>query len=353
VAAKRTSEATGAMIDQADRKSIGHGPHTSMLLSNHRLYETRSLDEARDKLNRSLVPHALDCRSAPGQFECIHNAITLQDVTINAIFYGASVSVDMPDIQDNLFLVLVIRGSCHIESGTQSFDVRAGEMFVINAEQPFYAQISQDFEEIVVGIDTKAVGPAMLRLVDRPTSVPLRFDLRPLTAEGPPGSLVRFLRLLCLEMDAERSALDNKLMMGRYEQTLLSLILTTLPHNYSDWIEQGVPAAVPYYVHRAERFIRANLEAAVTLDSIVASSGVGMRSLHHGFRQFRQMTPMGFLKECRLQRVRDQLRSSATIGQPINRIARDSGFEHPSKFTQAYKDRFAELPSETRRRAAY
>lgn len=308
----------------------------------------------RTKLSETLAPSVTvqqlipRFEQSPSDFLYTHNGICLHNITINAISYGSPVVLKLQDIRRFLFFVLVIRGECRIASGENGFVAKANEMFVINAGQPIHAELSNGFQEIVIGIDVDALTPAILRMIDRPISIPIRFDCAPLPFEGDGSPLGRFIRLLCAEMDAERTSFEFKAIGELYEQTLLSLMLTSLPHNYSEWLQHGVPAAIPYYVRRAERFVRDNLRLALTLDDIVQASGTGMRSLHQAFREFRRTTPMLYLKECRLQLARARLQDKGFQNRSIAELAHEVGFEYPNKFSRAYRLRFNELPSTTR-----
>lgn len=323
-------------------------------LARYQLCSTTNPDIARIKLSETLAPSVTvqqlipRFEKTPSNFLYTHNGIVLQNITINAISYGSPVVLELHDIQKFLFFVLVIRGECRITSGENRFIAKAGEMFVINAGQPIQAELSSEFQEIVIGIDANALTPAILRMIDRPISIPIQFDCAPLPFEGDGGPLGRFVRLLCAEMDAERTSFKFKAISELYEQTLLSLMLTSLPHNYSEWLHHGVPAAIPYYIRRAEHFIRENLQSALTLDDIVQASGTGMRSLHQAFREFRRTTPMLYLKECRLQLARARLQDAKFHDRSIAELAHEVGFEYPSKFSRAYRLRFNELPSTTR-----
>jgi len=288
----------------------------------------------------------------PSTFACTHNVIDLRNIAIHAVSYDGPVRfIDETRAKTVLSLVLVLDGRCEIDDGEKRFSVGPNEMFVINTGQTTRGFTSPNFKDIVLRIDASAITPLLVHMIGRSMAVPLHFETYPCQGSPAVGSLIRFLRLLCMELDADESPLKYDHVSAAYEQTLLTLLLTSIPHNYSEWLSQGIPAAAPYYVVKAERFIRENLRSSITLDDIIAASGIGRRSLQKGFRQFRCLTPMLYLKECRLQYVRTQLQNPALRDQRIAEIAHQAGFEHPSKFCQSYRLRFNELPSDTRRGA--
>jgi transcriptional regulator GlxA family with amidase domain len=83
---------------------------------------------------------------------------------------------------------------------------------------------------------------------------------------------------------------------------------------------------------------------------MIVVSGVSARSLHAGFRRFRNTTPMLYLKNHRLDLARRQLREGADTGVSVTEVALACGFTHLSKFARDYLERFGERPSMTLKR---
>jgi hypothetical protein len=68
------------------------------------------------------------------------------------------------------------------------------------------------------------------------------------------------------------------------------------------------PTLIPGIVRRAERFMIDNVDKPITVSDVTDYLGVGLRTLQAGFRQWRSSTPNAFLRQTRLQFVRDALR---------------------------------------------
>jgi AraC-like DNA-binding protein len=58
---------------------------------------------------------------------------------------------------------------------------------------------------------------------------------------------------------------------------------------------------------------------------------------------------MRYLRNARMERVREELLRGETV-ETITEIALRWGFSEPGRFSVAYRERFGERPSETRRR---
>jgi AraC-like DNA-binding protein len=109
-------------------------------------------------------------------------------------------------------------------------------------------------------------------------------------------------------------------------------------------------AIVPGGVKRAIEFMHANLGGDVTIADLAAVANVASRTLFKHFRDFTGVSPMRYLRERRLDRVREELERSADAS--VSDVAMRCGFAHLGRFAAAYRSRFGESPSATARRGS-
>jgi transcriptional regulator GlxA family with amidase domain len=131
---------------------------------------------------------------------------------------------------------------------------------------------------------------------------------------------------------------------------LKRLLLAGVPHNHSDLFNRAAPGPAPYYLRRVEEYIRHHAVEPISFSDLVEASGVSGRSLHFGFRRFRDDTPMGYLKKYRLDLAHKMLKIGIDEGRSVTEIAFACGFTHLSKFASSYLERFKERPSDTLKR---
>jgi transcriptional regulator GlxA family with amidase domain len=101
-------------------------------------------------------------------------------------------------------------------------------------------------------------------------------------------------------------------------------------------------------MRRVVNYIAAHVRDPSSLADFVAVSGVSVRSLHAGFRHYKNTTPMGYLKAYRLDLARRDLAGADANGRSVTEVALGCGFSHLSKFARDYRLRFGEAPSRTR-----
>jgi AraC-like DNA-binding protein len=130
------------------------------------------------------------------------------------------------------------------------------------------------------------------------------------------------------------------------EQALLLLLLKSVPNSCSDRMSIGT-SAVPYYVRRAEQYIRAHLRQEMSIDDLIKASGVSGRTLFSGFEKSRDTTPMRYIKSLRLDQAQAALVSGQTARVKIADVANGVGYKNLSQFSRDYKRRYGETPRET------
>ncbi len=135
------------------------------------------------------------------------------------------------------------------------------------------------------------------------------------------------------------------------EQMVSTAFLLGHSHTYSDALLRPQSAAVPFYVKRAEAFIEAHFSEPLSLADIAAHAGVSARSLQNGFQNFRNTTPMGFLRSLRLKRAYETLLLSDPGTVTVTEIALRCGFGHLGEFATVYRHTFGEAPRQTLARA--
>jgi transcriptional regulator GlxA family with amidase domain len=98
-------------------------------------------------------------------------------------------------------------------------------------------------------------------------------------------------------------------------------------------------------VARAVDYIHENLGEPITLADLVRESGVAGRTLLKHFHDFKGVSPMRYLRNLRLKRVRDELEDGTGIR--VSESALRWGFLHAGRFSIEYRKRFGESPSAT------
>jgi AraC family ethanolamine operon transcriptional activator len=100
-------------------------------------------------------------------------------------------------------------------------------------------------------------------------------------------------------------------------------------------------------VRRAEDYMRAHLEAPLSMFDLCREFDVSERTLRYAFQEVRGLSPMAYFQARRLNAVRQELKAAPTGTATVQEIAQRWGFWHSGEFASAYRRLFGELPSQT------
>jgi AraC-like DNA-binding protein len=157
--------------------------------------------------------------------------------------------------------------------------------------------------------------------------------------------LWRLIQFLAEQLDATSDPLPA-LVLRELEQTILVAFLSANRHTFSHLLEREPKDAVPWHVRRAEEFIEAHWDEAISIESLVGATGVGARTIFKAFQQVRGYSPMAFARTVRLKHARKML-AAGKPGTSVTSVAFACGFGNLGHFARDYRQAFGEPPSAT------
>ncbi len=162
--------------------------------------------------------------------------------------------------------------------------------------------------------------------------------------------LWRLLRFFAEQLDATSDPFPTPV-LRELEQTILVAFLTANRHSFSHLLEHKPKDTLPSHVRRAEDFIEAHWDEAITIEKLVEATGVGARAIFRAFQQTRGYSPMAFARMIRLRHAREML-SAPAMETSVTAVAFVCGFGNLGHFARDYRETFGERPSETLARAS-
>ena len=143
--------------------------------------------------------------------------------------------------------------------------------------------------------------------------------------------------------------LDHAQAVADLERILIFGLLVAQPHNYLDALNCARATEAPSAVRDAIELIQSHPERPWTTLSLAQRTAVSVRCLQEGFRRSSGVPPMRYLRDVRLNRVHDDLRSAQPDSTGVGQIARRWGFQYHGRFAADYREKFGQTPSETLR----
>ncbi|MBJ3809351.1 helix-turn-helix transcriptional regulator [Streptomyces flavofungini] len=193
-------------------------------------------------------------------------------------------------------------------------------------------------------IDAALVDQEFAALTGRPPVSSVRFDFA-LDLAKAKGRAVRLLvRSLLEQLDSGDPLFQRPELQRSQVRCLVTALLLAQPHSHTGELHDGPRPGYPRTLRAALAFIEANLTERISLDGIAAAAGCSPRTLSSAFRGRLGISPLSYVRDLRLDRIRADILAST---DPVGTIAYRWGVSHLGRFARAYRDRFAELPSDT------
>ena len=322
---------------------------TGIPLANRPRLVSHDIHQVHHHMCEMFCPHDLRIEGGSPPIAFRHHHASLRTVSFNATDYGnpyGRVVVNIPAMEAIYLVQISLAGAARITQGKTTFELSKGQMCLLNPGSRVHQTFDEGYKHFTIKLSKSGLDAVLAQeLGFRPGE--LNFHATPVRLEGAAAAFARLVRTICDDLDDGSSAFGHSRAVGAVEQALQRLLLAAVPHNHSDLFNTPASTPAPYYVRRVEEFIHQHASDPVTLDEMIAVSGVSARSLHTGFRRFRDTTPMNYLKNCRLVLAHRQLREGVESGLTVTEVAMACGFTHLSKFARDYHDRFGERPSAT------
>jgi len=328
-----------------ERRICRMSPGTAPLLERQKIFHGRDAEQTRAFLRGKEFRFEVLPRDLPG-LDVHINGVYLPGAFIGYIHYGAAVTVRATPARDDYWIQLPVCGSIETTTGRASVACDAGHAAVCAPMQENVLRSAAGSARFNVSLTRGAMARQLTALLGDVPRQLVAFEPSVDMGSGYGRSLGRLLHFAAHELECEDSMLWEPHAMARLEELLITGLLLSHPHNYSDALRRLDRPVAPRDVKRAIEYIQANLADGVTMTDLVEQSRVPGRTLFKHFRDFTGVSPMRYLSNARYERVRDALRH-AQPGDTVSQIAMRCGFTHMGRFAVEYRQRFGEAPSTT------
>lgn len=308
-------------------------------LAGHRRVCSRKPEVLRDTVADLAVGHDVLVRG--GLLDGLVNGASVGSVNLVYVRYGGSVLVEAPATGRRV-AVTVPLGPMEVRSRRvrQTF---SREGFVLAADRATVMRPDPQAGAIVIAVERSRLDHALARLAG---SAAGRVEFGPRWTA--PVASRAIVDATWRHVASVLAALPTVPPIARrsLETTLLDAILLGMPHSHSALLAS--PPLVPGGAHadRARAWLEEHYREPVSVADVAAGVGLSVRQLQEVVRARFGLTPMQLLREIRLERARELL--SSGVAPTVARAAMEVGCTHLGRFAAFYRDRFGELPSETR-----
>lgn len=306
---------------------------------------SRDVDETRELVADVFCEHRLQVRNASA-LNYQHSYLSTGRLSFSQINYGADVSIEPEPLSSFYLVQLPLSG--YDRQRVSGHELHSDHRFgsVHGPYETLEMNWSIDCRKLVVRIEREALEQHASSLYGHGVSKLLQF-YSGMNLDHPACAAWRnTARHMFGELQRSPQLFDLPLIRAQFEQTLMTALLSWQPHNLHDGAEQKLPRILPRHVKLAADYMQNHPELPVTVESLAQICGVSGRTLFAGFAKFMGMSPMRYLRDVRLERVRQDLLDPH---QPrsVTLIAMRWGFFQLGRMAVDYRKHFGEGPRDT------
>lgn len=263
------------------------------------------------------------------------HAMTLRHSSMNGYIEG-----DIPPGEDYVIQWLV-SGTSVVDLGRDPLPQKIGRPLLFPAHRTFVFSFT-DYDQRLVQLNRETINDmAEERMGAQPDAV--RFDHTKLPAQ--PATALWLDTVGLIARTTQRGDV-NPLLWSELARMAGAAFFELYP-------PQGValPKAVMGSEHarlrRAVEYIHENAQLPLTPSELAVVADLSVRALQNAFQKTLGMSPLGYARQVRLERVHAELQVAQRSDTTVSEVAHRWGFAHLGRFAAAYAQRFGVSPSQT------
>jgi AraC-like DNA-binding protein len=308
------------------------------------------VDQARSFFLDMYCPIAIDPLPTDADFQLESDVIRLGPLTIGQLQFATPVALTASGL-DGYHITMPLTGTVHTWQAGQEVLAAPERAAIFRPGRSVRTRHVPESVQLDIRIEQAALEQELAGLLGHPIDGPI--DLPPdmdLTT-GPGRTWRRLVQLVRAESEDLEGLLYEPLIAEQLRHSILSGLLLTTPHRYSDELVNPAPCGPPRAVRRVVDAMNDGPERQFCVADLAAIAGMSVRSLQEGFRHHLGVAPMTYLRRIRLQRAHDTLVREQPQRVTVAAVAHRWGFTHLGRFASAYRARYGVSPSDTLRGA--
>jgi AraC-like DNA-binding protein len=317
-----------------------------MPLGSHGVLRTTNVDDARASIAASLAPHELSPLSKNERFEALHNAAELDRVSFHYIDYGTEVEVTADRLDFHL-IQIPLGGVSHIVAGAHAITATSHKAAVTAPGGPVRMRYSAGNPRLMVRITPDLLRERLALATAGGIVVPRKAGATIDLTGGAGRSWRGLVELVMSDLERPDGLADSPLAADALQIAVVDGLIVSLAATPEEAVaERSAPDRV---IKRAVRLIEEHCDEPLGTPDIAEAVGVSIRALQTGFKKHLNTTPMAYVRQARLNRVRQSLSDGSV--RSVTEAAAKWGIPHLGRLSGDYRAAFGETPSETLQRS--
>ena len=308
-------------------------------------FETAHVFLASQKLRSYFGYHKL-LSSDDKKFHFKEEITHLKRFSVFEFEFQGELSVQHYSLDDAYVFHLPVNGYFLVNSGLEVIKVSPGQMFILSPDVTPHFKIPKGVQVLIIYVQRNCLFKYAREILQYQPKFDLVFPLL-----GCSEMAVSAIHNSILNILATNKLIDNQglktLYLKQAEPCLLTLLLSVIDNSFKRQLKLTDTHDLPLIIRTARTFMLENIAETIHLDDLCQASSVSKRRLIYQFKKYADETPMNYLLGLRLDMLRENLKQGQS---PVNilEMAMLLGLNHPGRMAKNYKERFGELPSQTK-----
>jgi len=312
-------------------------------LEQHRLFRSRDIDEAHQKIAKNVSPHRVNVLSNKELLDVNFKGIRLDQMMLVQVYYGAPVEVQ-PEQNNYYFTQTTVTGSGQVTLGKEQCGTAIGETVVVSPSVPYKMRLQEHCKRIAVAIDPVELNNHLSKLINSEIRHQPVFDLKPKNAQF----WLNTINYVITQISNEPAILKSKNIQRAYTNIIISNLLELHNHNYKEQMSAKEDYMLCPQIKSAVDYIQDNIKNIISITDLAGFSNVSVRTLQRNFTRHMGITPAIYIRNTKLDAIHQELESLIQLENgTIKRILLDYGISDFGRFAQYYRERFGCTPNET------
>lgn len=326
-------------------RSIGIPP----ALENYEVFNSGIIREAEAGIEEIWGRHRLNVSGqSSSRFHASLYAASLRNITFGFLDYRSPVGIKSASSCDSYLIFMATSGGASFEISSQSYMSSTMKACMPKLGESISSQWEADSPHLFIKIETEFLEHQLARMLGRSLHAQIIFDpILDLTSRVAWRwhSAMQLLHEEIYNRDPLTGVGNG---ITAIEEYIASTLLLVQRSNYTPLIVQPERQALSRVVRTATRYIEINLAQEITLADLVKVTDSSTRTIQNSFKKELGTTPLAYIRDQRLQRVRNELEDiESTNFYSLSQVAAKWGFSHYGRFAESYRQRYGELPSKT------
>lgn len=331
-----------------NRLTVASDSMVSNMTSQLSLSTQLNVSEARNWMNNICGQHDLVVKNhAKLNFQHEFAKFKHDSIALGYIQYGTDASIINEKKLHCYSISLPLSGMQELDIGSDRILSNANKGLIINPQKELMLNISGDCKKLHLAIPKDKINQVLSHILREEIREDLIFDAE---MNMDALAIAQWWRQISFYLDEIRLLGIESLqfMSVEIENLLIKKLLISQNHNYSSQLIQSMNQHLPRELDHVVQFMHEHYQSQISLAILCEISHTSTSKLNQLFNEYYHQTPMQYLKQIRLKKVFEMIKTNPR--ESITEIALAHGFVHMGHFSNDYKSMFQETAKQTAKR---